>query len=328
MSNPPITAGRPLGDVFISHHSSQYEAGKAVKDALAAVGIRGWLAPDDVDPGSAFDTQIVDQLKRSDAIVLLLSAEADRSRHVKRELMLADDGGIAVFPVRIERIQAEGLAYFLKDRQWIDWFGARGDGLERLVAAVKAHYSGAPSRPLPATPPARKPRWPWLAAGLAVLAAAGIAAWLLIPRLTEPAAVVRPGLWLNKREMVAVTFPKLAADAVQQIKESIENDPNPEECIGEDVARNPDVRLFDPGNKGHCTLSSFQIGNGRMTGYLVCPMPGMQNAVVQTVFRGDYTPTTITVDQDVTMVRPEGSLKVKVRDSSHWVAAECNTERH
>ena len=94
------------------------------------------------------------------------------------------------------------------------------------------------------------------------------------------------------------------------------------------MARNPDVRLFDPGNKGHCTLSSFQIGNGRMTGYLVCPMPGVQNAVVQTVFRGDYTPSTITVDQDVTMVRPEGSLKVKVRDSSHWVAAECNTERH
>ncbi len=159
MATPDSSSDALAGDVFISHHSGQYVAAKAVKTALAEAGIRGWLAPDDVEPGSAFDTQILDALKRSRAIVLLLDAEADRSRHVKRELMLADDTGIAVFPVRLGPIKVEGLAYFIKDRQWIDWFGGEGEGLDRLVEAVGGHYAAPTDSPRPIAPTARKPRW-------------------------------------------------------------------------------------------------------------------------------------------------------------------------
>ena len=318
-----------MGDVFISHHSAQYGAAKAVKAALAAAGIRGWLAPDDVDPGSAFDTQIVDQLKRSDAVVLLLDAQADRSRHVKRELMLADDEGLAVFPVRLEPIHAEGLAYFLKDKQWIDWFQGKGDGLDRVVEAVRGHYALPAVKRLSSTlRPAPRRRWPLIAGTAAALAlAAGLGAWFFVPRLSGPAPVVTPGLWLNKREMMGVTFPEVTAVAAQQIKETVENDPNPEECITETVARAPDVRLFDPGNKGRCTLTSFQVGSGRMSGYLTCPMPAVRGGAMTSAFTANYTPTTIVVDQEISMAQPGGLLKFKARDSSHWVAADCPTER-
>jgi hypothetical protein len=277
-SSGELAARHEAGHVFISHHSSQYDAARQVKAALAQAGIRGWLAPDDVDPGSAFDTQILEAMKDARAVVLLLCAQSDRSRHVKREVMLADDADKPVFPVRIERVKAEGLAYWLKDYQWIDWFGARGDGLDRLVEAVRAAFDMPPgsARPQATAPePARSKRGLLIGgAAIAVLAAA-VAGWLLIPGASGPEPFVQPGLWLNKRELVAVTFPQIAREAAEQVKESVEDDPNPEECITEPVARRPDVNLFDPGNKGKCVLSGFQIGSGRLSGYLNCPMAGV-----------------------------------------------------
>jgi hypothetical protein len=130
----PATPKRPIA--FISHHSSQYDAAKAVKAALADAGIDGWLALDDIEPGATFDTAIVEQVKRSDLVILLLCAQSDQSRHVKRELMIADDAGKPIFPVRTEAIEANGLAYWLKDYQWIDWIDRKGDGIDRLIAAI------------------------------------------------------------------------------------------------------------------------------------------------------------------------------------------------
>jgi hypothetical protein len=319
------------GHVFISHHSSQYDAARQVKAALAQAGIRGWLAPDDVDPGSAFDQQILAAMREARAVVLLLCARSDRSRHVKREVMLADDADKPVFPVRLEPVKADGLAYWLKDHQWIDWFGAKGDGLGRLVAAIREAFAlprDAESLSGRAPPGKRFSRGALIGGGaIAVLAAAGVGAWLLGVGASGPEPFVKPGLWLNRRELVAVTFPQITREAAEQVKESVEDDPNPEECITEPVARNPDVNLFDPGNKGKCVLSGFQIGSGRLSGYLNCPMAGVQGGMVTMVFRGSYDKTSIVMDSDVTMAQPSGTLmKFKARDSSHWVADRCNAE--
>lgn len=320
----------PAGHAFISHHSSQYEAAKRIKAALAEAGIHGWLAPDDVDPGSAFDVQILRAIKDASVLVLLLCGQSDRSRHVKREVMLADDAGKPVFPVRLEPVKAEGLAYWLKDYQWIDWFGAKGDGLAKLVEAVREELAAPGIVAVPPSvavrAPASRRRWP-LIAGLATagLALAGLAAWWLMPGgAKEP--YVKPGLWLNKREMIAVTYPKVTDEAAEQIRQTVENDPNPEECIAEDVARKPDVRLFDPGNEGKCVLSSFQIGAGRLSGYLNCPLIGVKDGAVRMVMRGTYTATSLVVESDVTMAQPGGTLTFKARDSSHWLAGACPAE--
>jgi hypothetical protein len=162
---------------------------------------------------------------------------------------------------------------------------------------------------------------------LVALGIAGAATWALVPFVSVPEPFVEPGLWLNKREMLVVTYPEMPPESEKQIKETIENDPNPEECITDKVARYPDVNLFDPGNKGNCTLSAFQIGSGRMSGYLNCPMPGLKNAMMQVVFRGSYTRTSIRIDQDITMTQPEGSLKFKARETSQWIAKECGGDK-
>ena len=322
VDRPMRAGGEPPAHVFISHHSSQHAAARKVKLALADAGLFGWIAPDDVDPGSAFDTQILEEIRRAGVVVLLLCEQSDKSRHVKREIMLAEDAGKAVIPVRLTQVQSEGLAYWLKDSQWIDWFDARGEGLERLVKAV-AERVGAPPpdavTPLPATL-ARKQR------RLAVLAALALGGggWYLWERMTEPAAMVRPGLWLSKREMLAVTFPEnLPKDAIDQIRASVETDPNPEECLTDEVVRHPDVKLFDPGNKGKCVLSAFDVGDGQMSGYLNCPMVGVKDGTVAITFRGTYTDTNIVIDQEIAMFQPSGALRFKARESSRWLAGEC-----
>lgn len=318
--------------VFISHHSSQYEKARQVKAALAQAGIDGWLAPDDIDPGSAFDTQIIEQVKRSDAVVLLLCANSDQSRHVKRELMIADDEGKPLFPVRLENIEARGLAYWLKDYQWIDWIGGKGDGLDRLIAAIRQRLGDAPRDHAAAAPnPDRRKRGRVLAvAGCIVaitIAVAGIAWWIVSADAAFAETPLKPGSWLARRDVLAITFPDLPPEVKAQMEQIFENDPDPEECISPEVAANPGIELFDPGRKGKCTLSNFKMGGGRMSGYLLCPLPGLTDgSVMQITFRGAYTRTTIDMDNDIMVSRPGSIMKLKARDSSQWVADECTNK--
>lgn len=101
------TGRRPVA--FISHHSSQEKTARHLKTVLERNGVTGWMAPDDIDPGMSFDDAIVAQIEQSDVIILLFCGRSDRSRHVKRELMLAEDSNRPIFPVRLEDVAAQGL---------------------------------------------------------------------------------------------------------------------------------------------------------------------------------------------------------------------------
>ncbi|MGP1352861.1 MAG: TIR domain-containing protein [Parasphingopyxis sp.] len=146
---------RPVA--FISHHSSQVETARQLKQVLANNGVDGWMAPDDIDPGRPFDQAIIEQVRTSDLIILLFCARSDQSRHVKRELMMAENGDKLIFPVRLENIDADGLAYWLNDYQWIDWFDRRDDTIQRMIDTIKRLVEiNVPPEPLPpesASPP-------------------------------------------------------------------------------------------------------------------------------------------------------------------------------
>ena len=315
---------------FISHHSSQHPAARKLKALLARDGIDAWMAPDDVDPGVTFDQAIIDQIARSDVIILLFCASADNSRHVKRELMLAEDKGKPIYPVRLEDIPPRGLAYWLQDYQWIDWIGGGDEQIDRLIATIRrrgmpADQTAPPSAP-PAASPGKRRRWkPVLAGllGLVILAAAGLA-WVVWPRISAPAYVLQPGRWISRREVVQVVYPEMGPEMSRQLEQSFENDPNPEECISEEVARAPNVALFDPGGEGHCTLTSFEMAAGRMSGYIACPIPGATDgSAMQVTFRGSYTLTTIDLENDITLARPGNLIRLRARDTNRWVARDC-----
>lgn len=322
---------------FISHHSSQVETARRLKRLLAVHGIDGWLAPDDIAAGTAFDESIVDQIDRSDAIILLFCPQSDQSRHVKRELMLGEDSNKIILPVRLQDIRAQGLAYWLKDYQWIDWFAGEDQAVDRIVAAMtRVPQAGAGpgerARQIPVAAsrggaPPRKRLWLALA-GLAVLlaACAGAIWWKSKgPSAGDSAADVadspiEPGIWTSKREVVKILFPEeIAPDYEKQFKELLENDPDPEDCITEKVAARPDVELFDPEHKAQCTIGSFKMNGGRISGYLNCKIAGDPNGNLQVTVRGTYTRTSMEFDNVVTMQTSQGMVRFRSHETQNWV---------
>lgn len=316
---------------FISHHSGQHDTARAIKSALERAGMSGWLAPDDINPGVTFDEAIMAQIGRSDFVILLLCEGSDRSRHVKRELMIAEEAGKPIYPVRLEPIAPQGLAYWLKDYQWIDWFDRDPASADRLIAAITRRSADAPAAmPIvaPAAPARRK--WPLAAGALMLIAAAALAGWWFWSRGGGGADdyVIAPGRWIARRDVTQVVYPEMPPELARQIEETVENDPNPEECIPEEVARRPDVKLFDPGNAGHCTLTSFEMANGRLSGYLSCPLPGTNDgSVMQVTFRGTYSRTSVETDNDITISRPGNLMRLRSRDTSQWLSRDCAAEQ-
>ncbi|WP_374526026.1 TIR domain-containing protein [Sphingopyxis sp.] len=314
---------------FISHHSSQVATARRLKAMLADHGIDGWLAPDDIAAGTAFDQAIVDQIARSDAIVLLFSAESDQSRHVKRELMLGEDGRKPILPVRLEDVPAQGLAYWLTDYQWSDWFAGEEQAVNRIVAAMTD--GPAPGSPAVAakTRPASRNLALWLGLAVTVVIAALAGGFWWQSRGSDAMAggegavadnPIEPGIWTSKREVVKILFPEeIAPEYEKQFKALLENDPDPEDCISEKIAARPDVELFDPGHQSSCTIGSFKMNGGRISGYLNCKIAGDPNGNLQATIRGTYTRTSMEFDNVVTMQTSQGMVRFRSHETQKWL---------
>ena len=143
------------GHVFLSYSTADRPLAEDLSRRLESKGVPVWIAPRDIPPGSDYSEAIEDALETSSAVVALVSAGANASRHVKAEIEIAFSRGKPLFPVRFLDIQpAKGLSLFLSLGHWTDLFGAgEAASLERLAAEL-AGRSGAP-RPMPA--PIRQP---------------------------------------------------------------------------------------------------------------------------------------------------------------------------
>lgn len=253
---------------------------------------------------------------------------------MKRELILGEGSGKPIYPVRLENVMPRGLTYWLQDYQWIDWLGGRGAGVDRLIATITRNAgNGAPTATLAAA--ARSPRSSrnrlliaGIAAALVALVVAGY--FLLRPKpgasaATPPDFVINPGKWMSRRDVIEIVYPEVEPQMAAQIEQMFENDPDPEECIAPEVARAPGLELFDPGGAGHCTLTSFNMSSGRMSGYLSCPLPGVTDgSVMQITFRGRYTRTSIDLENDITISRPGSITRLRARDTTHYAGPACS----
>jgi hypothetical protein len=108
-------------DVFISHSSKDKTIADAVCARLEARGIRCWIAPRDVQPGLPYGEAIIDAIHNCQMMVLLLSANANSSLHIAKEVERAVSHGATVIPLRIEAVlPAKSLDYFIGSVHWLD----------------------------------------------------------------------------------------------------------------------------------------------------------------------------------------------------------------
>jgi TIR domain len=195
-------------DVFISYSSRDKTTADAACAALEAAGIRCWIAPRDITPGTEWGEAIIDAIGRARAFVLIFSANANDSAQIRREVERAVHKGIPVLPLRIEDIApTRSLEYFIGTVHWLDALTPPIEAhLRRLVDSLRAllqiHAPPPPPPPSPPPPaiaapeivhPTKNTNSAWrLPAGIAVGCVAAIlvagAVWsFLIPR-PQPAA--------------------------------------------------------------------------------------------------------------------------------------------
>jgi TIR domain/PDZ domain len=127
-------------DAFISYANADKTAADAACAVLEAAGIRCWVAPRDISPGREYAAAIIDAIDRCRVMVLIFSSSANVSPQVRREIERAASKGVAIMPVRIEKVvPTKSMEYFLGDIHWLDAMTPPiEDHLQQLAISIKA----------------------------------------------------------------------------------------------------------------------------------------------------------------------------------------------
>jgi hypothetical protein len=164
--------------IFLSYSSRDKLIADAICSRLENQGIRCWIAPRDVNPGSDYSDQISEALERSTAMVMVFSSGSNSSRHVKSEIDRAFSLDKVIIPFRVENVELDkGLAYYLSKTHWLDALTRPLEQhIDRLAGTIRkvSGLDGSPPPPLTiqvpaAAVPPRTSRAPWIIAGLAVV---------------------------------------------------------------------------------------------------------------------------------------------------------------
>lgn len=119
-------------DVFISHSAKDKVTADAVCALLEAEGIRCWMAPRDILPGSDWGEAIIDAIEGCRIMVLIFSSHSNRSTQIKREIERAVHKEKIIIPFRIEDVApAKSLEYFISTSHWLD----------AITAPLEAHIA-------------------------------------------------------------------------------------------------------------------------------------------------------------------------------------------
>ena len=132
---------RPSGTsapVFISYASQDAAVANAVVENLERRGIKCWIAPRDVTPGSQYADEIVGAINDTKVFVLVLSEHAVTSPHVGREIERAASKRRRIIVLRTDAAPlTRSFEYFLSESQWIDVAALGVPGaLTKLTQAV------------------------------------------------------------------------------------------------------------------------------------------------------------------------------------------------
>jgi hypothetical protein len=108
-------------DVFISHSRADKPIADAACARLEGSGIRCWIAPRDIYPGTQWAAAIVQAIDNCAAMVLIFSSHANVSGQIQREVERAVNKSVPIIPLRIEEVTPTGsMEYYLGSIHWLD----------------------------------------------------------------------------------------------------------------------------------------------------------------------------------------------------------------
>ncbi len=128
-------------DLFVSYatRDAQVVAEDLVND-LEALGVTCWIAPRDIPTGTrSWAAEIVTAIRNAGNFLILLTAGANASEEIEKEIDEAARQRKTLFAIRVEDIEPNpGLGYHLNRVQWRDLFRNREVVLKEIAARVIA----------------------------------------------------------------------------------------------------------------------------------------------------------------------------------------------
>jgi hypothetical protein len=110
-----------MRDVFLSHSHVDKVYADAICHTLESSGIRCWVAPRDIRPSEDWAESIINAMDKCRILLLIFSADSNRSPQVRREVERAVNKGMIVLPFRIEDVPlSKSLEYFISTQHWLD----------------------------------------------------------------------------------------------------------------------------------------------------------------------------------------------------------------
>jgi TolB-like protein len=108
-------------DVFVSYASQDAAVANSIVENLEKHGLKCWIAPRDVTPGSQYADEIVGAINDAKVLVLVLSEYSASSPHVGREIERAASKRRRIIVLRTDAAPlTRSFEYFLSESQWID----------------------------------------------------------------------------------------------------------------------------------------------------------------------------------------------------------------
>jgi hypothetical protein len=108
-------------DAFISYANQDAAVAQALCESLERRGIKCWIAPRDVPPGTLYAESIVRAINGAKVLVLILSQHSVASAHVGKEVERASSKRRPILALRTDAAPlTPALEYFLSESQWVD----------------------------------------------------------------------------------------------------------------------------------------------------------------------------------------------------------------
>lgn len=137
-----------MGHIFISFSSKDLAQAERICRAIEAAGHRCWISNRDVPLGGNYQEAIVSAIQSAKAMLLVFSANANKSPEIKKEIAIASQSNIDVLPVRIENVTPTGAFRLeLATRQYVDLFPVWDDAIRRLTDRIAAIVEPFPPQP-------------------------------------------------------------------------------------------------------------------------------------------------------------------------------------
>ncbi|MDL2354039.1 MAG: toll/interleukin-1 receptor domain-containing protein [Pseudomonadota bacterium] len=140
-------------DVFLSYAHADKVFADAICHKLEANAIRCWVAPRDIRPSEDWAEAIINAMDHAQVLVLVFSANSNRSPQVRREVERAVNKGLHILPLRIENVPlSKSLEYFISTQHWLDALDGEidfhlGQLHECIAVLLERGAAGAPARP-------------------------------------------------------------------------------------------------------------------------------------------------------------------------------------